>query len=354
MGQKIDLKDAKCTKLTFDSAVNFLRQDGKDETDVTGFDIEAYTGAVVKRWWGNLIVAIDGITAKQQMPIFKNHDPDEIVGYSTSATKGDIFRVSGVFSKATEAAKEVQALAEEGFPWQASIGVKPKMILEIMKGSSMLVNGQDVEGPAEVWLESEVFETSFVPLGADGNTRVSVFSEIEQDANSAAATTMKRSKMDLEKLKKDHPDLVKAITEEALAGREAELAQAKQEGAEAERGRIQSVRMQLVPGHEALIESMAFDGKSTGADAALAIVAAEQQIRANAAESFKKEAPAVVPPVNSDVPETLEDKNAPVETRAKLAWDKSPDVREEFRTFSAYLAYRKAEAAGQVKIFGQK
>lgn len=153
------------------------------------------------------------------------------------------------------------------------------------------------------------------------------------------AETTKAPEITLELIKAQYPDIAKAL---------------KEEGVTAENQRIKDVRAKLVPGHEALIETMAFDGKSTGADAALAIVAAEQQIRANAAESFKREAPPVVPPVNNDTPEEVENKNAPIEDRAKLAWDKSPEVREEFRTFSAYLAFRKAEAAGQVKILGQK
>jgi len=97
----------------------------------------------------------------------------------------------------------------------------------------------------------------------------------------------KAPEITLELIKAEYPDIVKALNEA---------------GATAENQRIKDVRMQLVPGHEALVESMAFDGKSTGADAALAIVAAEKVIRASAAESFKKDAPEIVPVVNNDNP----------------------------------------------------
>jgi ATP-dependent protease ClpP protease subunit len=49
--------------------------------------------------------------------------------------------------------------------------------------------------------------------------------------------------------------------------------------AAAERERIQAVRAQLIPGHEALIEQLAFDGKTTGPEAAAAVLAAERRLR---------------------------------------------------------------------------
>ncbi len=96
--------------------------------------------------------------------------------------------------------------------------------------------------------------------------------------------------MNIETLQQDHPELVAEIAEharaEALAGVDAQLAAARAEGAEAERARIAEVRAQSLPGHEALIEQLAFDGQSTGADAAQAIVAAEREQRAALAESL--------------------------------------------------------------------
>ena len=96
--------------------------------------------------------------------------------------------------------------------------------------------------------------------------------------------------MNIETLQQDHPELVAEIAEqaraEALAGVDAQLAAARAEGAEAERARIAEVRAQSLPGHEALVEQLAFDGHSTGADAAQAIVAAEREQRAALAESL--------------------------------------------------------------------
>ena len=74
---------------------------------------------------------------------------------------------------------------------------------------------------------------------------------------------------------------------------------AKIEGASAERERIASVRATLMPGHEELIEALAFDGKSTAADAALAILGAEKQLRIGAAAALEEEAPPAVPASDS-------------------------------------------------------
>jgi hypothetical protein len=163
----------------------------------------------------------------------------------------------------------------------------------------MTVNGQPVQGPAEVWLESEVFETSFVPLGADGNTRVSVFSQHEQQRADAPTTlTTQERKMDLKQLKSEHPELVVALSAEIVGGLQDQdlhqhnptlAATLLAKGAQQERDRIKDVRSQSLPGHEGLIAQLELDGTSTGADAAKAIVAAEKLARQQAAERFGKE-----------------------------------------------------------------
>lgn len=347
MSKKIEISAAKCSKLSFESVVNFKKE--PEKTELSGFEIEAYTGAVVERWWGKLAVNVSGIAAKQQMPIFKNHNPDQIVGYSTSIAKDSSFWVNGVFSDATEAAREIKGLAAEGFPWQASIGVRPKMIMELKEGATMLVNGLDLQGPAEVWMESEVVETSFVPLGADSNTRVSVFSEVQEtDRADKPKIQMMRPTMDLQTLKKDHSDLVEAIVKEALTGMEEKLAKAKAdgmaEGAAAEQERIKGVRLQLVPGHEALVEQMAFDGKSTAADTAMAIVAAEKVLRTGQAESFVAGAAPIIPVVSND------NNSISADDKLKAEWDKNPSLQAEFAgRFELYAAHRKDMPGVKVK-----
>jgi len=110
--------------------------------------------------------------------------------------------------------------------------------------------------------------------------------------------------MNIEKLKAEHPDVYKAVREEGYvegaALNQETLKLARIEGAQSERDRISAVRAQTIPGHEALIEQMAFDGKSTAADAALAIVTAEKSLRTGALSNLEVEKGVVVPVVDGD------------------------------------------------------
>lgn len=127
-------------------------------------------------------------------------------------------------------------------------------------------------------------------------------------SRASAATAKENTTMTIEQLKADHPDLVQAIAAEATVGHAEALAAAEAKGAAAERDRIASVRAQSIPGHEALIEQMAFDGKSTAADAALAVVNAEKAQRTAAAAAIDAAAPPVVPPVDdttASAPQTM-------------------------------------------------
>ena len=60
-------------KLTLTAPVELLRGVPGDAPDataaITGFDLSAYTGAVVERIWGRLVIALNGIGASQQMPV---------------------------------------------------------------------------------------------------------------------------------------------------------------------------------------------------------------------------------------------------------------------------------------------
>lgn len=181
MGKIINLSQAQCSKLSFQGAVERL-----SKGDTNGFKIKAYTGAPVNRQWGKLAIDVEGITAKQQIPILLNHNPGEIVGHSVRTYVEDgAFWVEGKFSGATVEASEAKKLLAEGFPWQASVGISPSWVESIGDSETKRVNGQEITGPAELWLSSMVFETSFVPLGADSNTSISTFSKGNNMTDSA-------------------------------------------------------------------------------------------------------------------------------------------------------------------------
>jgi hypothetical protein len=91
-------------------------------------------------------------------------------------------------------------------------------------------------------------------------------------------------------LEADHPALFVALRDEFTAA-----------GASAERARIQAVRAQVLAGHEALVETLAFDGRTTGPEAAAAVLTAERELRATQARAHAADAPKPAP--DSPAPE---------------------------------------------------
>lgn len=82
---------------------------------------------------------------------------------------------------------------------------------------------------------------------------------------------------------------------EAESGISEKLAAAKTAGSTAERERIQAVECQALPGHEKLIVEMKTDGKTTGPEAAVRILAAEKAKTAQTAKDLVSDAPKAAP-----------------------------------------------------------
>ena len=162
---------------------------------------------------------------------------------------------------------------------------------------------------------------------------------LEAGAASEPATHHKENHMNIETLKAEHPDVFEAIKAEGVA-------EGMTQGATAERQRIQDVLAQALPGHEALVQTLAFDGKTTGPEAASAVLAAERKARETKLGAMTADAPApATPAVESGSP-------APQgEDAWKAEWEKDADLRAEFGgSLNAYLAFKKAEAKGTIRI----
>jgi hypothetical protein len=149
----------------------------------------------------------------------------------------------------------------------------------------------------------------------------------------------------------DNPDGASALRAQGAADERARLtpehetalAKARQEGAAAERDRIAGVRAAGLPGHDALIERLAADGHTTPGEAALAVNAAERELRQAAATARGMEAPAPVS-YASAADEGLERKpQAPVE----------PDptaVHQQAQRIATRIRQLRAEAAAEGRV----
>jgi hypothetical protein len=107
---------------------------------------------------------------------------------------------------------------------------------------------------------------------------------------------MPNEKLTMQELQTAYPDLYKEIVaaaqkESFVAGRTEGLIA----GASGERQRIKDVRSQLIAGHEVLIEEMVDDGKTTGPEAAVRVLAAEKETRNKHLENYQADGKEKVP-----------------------------------------------------------
>jgi signal peptide peptidase SppA len=186
------------------------------------------------------------------------------------------------------------------------------------------------------------------------NSKNANLSGVHQASTEPTNSTKGVSTMKLEELRLAHPDLCAALVEEGhRAGFEA--------GANAELNRIKSVEAQSMNGHEALITTLKFDGKTTGPEAAVQVLSAEKSLQNQAAAAVVSNAPAALtfaaaPDDAANAAATAEaEANLPIEEKAKAEWDASPQIRAEFGgNLSTYTAFRNAQNSGRVKVAHKK
>lgn len=155
-----------------------------------------------------------------------------------------------------------------------------------------------------------------------------------------------------ETIERDHPEIAQAIRDEGYgAGLEA----GTKSGADAERARILDVEAQCLPGHEKLLARLKADGKTSGAEAAVQILAAEKAAGAAKEEALQLDAPKPAPASASSTGEADEQAGLSAEEKAEKRWEKDEALRAEYGgNRESWLAYAKAEAAGRVKTLGKK
>jgi signal peptide peptidase SppA len=219
-------------------------------------------------------------------------------------------------------------------------GVEPGAVVQDMAEGRVFVGRQAVEAglvDGVATLEDLITQLSLggsnpaQPLGAGA-------------ALPPLTVLMEITVMNKEEILAQHPDVAAALVADGHAL-----------GATAERNRIQSVLAAGLPGHDALIQQLAFDGKTTGPEAAMHVLTAERTKRAKVLTDIEGTAPKPAPhaPVPS-APAPDAEGNLPLEEQCKAIWDKSPEVRGEFGTLQVYTAFRQAESAGQARILDQK
>ncbi|MBI3991448.1 MAG: hypothetical protein HY350_04780 [Candidatus Omnitrophica bacterium] len=314
----------------------------ESETAKRRFSMLAHSGKIMENhwFWGNFAIDLAGVQiGRQKKPALREHDTNRIVGWTEKIAKEDGIRVEGFFCETTEDGKEALLLADEGFPWQASVYIPPLDIEKVAEGEEVEVNGYKLKGPGTVFRKSRLREVSFCALGADEHTDAEALTDACL-GHSIWKKEGKNMEITVEQLKNERQDIVEVLTAE---GKTAGIAEGKAAGLKegAEQGR-QSEKDRMVAIFDATpkgLESVAISAVREG----LSVEAAKDKFL----KELKNAAPASPGPAQD--PQSGEE-NLSVEEKAKKEWEKSQEIRDEFRHEKTYLAFKKAEDMGRAKI----
>lgn len=292
-GDTVALQAEQCV---FRASVAFAEK--VEEGKPFGIRVRANSGEPMShRYFGKVVVDLSGVRwNRSDIPILLDHSSSRIVGYTKSLglEEGEGLVAEGVLSKKTEEGRHVRELAEEGFPWQASVMLEIESIEDVGDDVTVQVNGYSLEGPAVVLRKTRLREVTVTTLGADENTDAELFGErrkgpIMSNVTRAAA----------------EPKGEAATT--AAPPAEARFTQADIDAAAAtERARVAKITEGAAPHQRELAAKLIADG--TPADAALL-----QLIKGrNEANAAKLEAiTASAPPASGQDPKAFREVGAP-------------------------------------------
>jgi phage head maturation protease len=142
----------------------------------TRFSGVAYSGGLIPGYgnYGDAAIDLSTITLPDEVFALVDHDPGQRAGKGYLTVSGNELIFSGELFKSTLAGQEVAALFSEGAPWQMSVGIQSKPEYS-KQPRAVSVNAQNLTLNT-LFTHAAVREVSFVPIGADPNTSVAVFS----------------------------------------------------------------------------------------------------------------------------------------------------------------------------------
>ena len=161
----------------------------------------------------------------------------------------------------------------------------------------------------------------------------------------------------------DHTATVAAAREEGRkAGFEAGRAEGEKAGrdagAAAERERILGIEKAALPGHGELIAKLKADPTVSVGAAAMQILAAERakvEAAGKAISGVEAVTAKVTPaPASGDAPAAPAASAAVTPDAMRAEWEKSAQLQAEFPSAEIYVAHRKAELGGNVRILERK
>lgn len=171
------------TNLSLRSAVKFIRADAGSDGEglstprIPRFSMLGYSGGIIRQAWSREPIVIDlaGMTVPSVIPIVFGHDYslEAVLGQGTG-TVGSQLVIDGAILSKGEAAAQVVQLGDDGYQWQASVGADVDEDYVVAEGDTAQINGQSFTGPLRIVKRSTLRECSFVTLGADAATAVTI------------------------------------------------------------------------------------------------------------------------------------------------------------------------------------
>jgi len=165
----------------------YLHFEEKDGKRIPKLDMTIYSGGVINdHWyWGkNFAIDLEGIKFdRKKYPILENHMTNRKIGFSGKPVIDGSVKINPNTTTfvSTEASEEFLKLAEEGFPYQASIYAIPSVVEWLEDGVSVEVNGFKMKGPGAVWRQCLYQEASVCVFGWDKKTEAAIFSREETE-----------------------------------------------------------------------------------------------------------------------------------------------------------------------------
>jgi len=284
----------------------------------------AYTGSPVARSYGAFVIDLAGIELREKIPMLVDHDGSKIAGFADKCLISDRgLELEGVLSDATDHGRVVQALSDEGFPWQASVGLEVLEREEVSAGDSVEVNGLTLEGPLSIARKSRLPETSFLYSGADSATYAVALSSIT-DPKEALMAEKKDVKEELKAFMAEFPGN-EALAATAFADNKS-ITDVKLELAALDKEALVAANAQV----EQLTADLATAQEELATIKALEVEAGSPGVGFNGETRQSGEALSARTPV--DLPKT-----------PKQAWERSERLQAEFPQLSTYEALCRRE-----------
>jgi len=336
---------------------------GDDDKKSNNFRIVGYTGVIMKgHWfWGNVAFDLEGMKfAKRRTPVLAEHFRDVRIGFTTKQDIKDQVIVEGPFLDNDDAQK-LKADMEKGFPMEASLLVPPLIVEHVKEGESVKVNGHTLKGPGAVFRKSTILEVSMCVFGFDSNTKSSAYADSDnqkikfnliQETNIMAGTEETQTVTEIESVESFaelYPEFHKEILAVGLA-----------EGQKQERDLFAELQEACGDDHELLVQC--FSESKTAAEAMKLLadkLGKENTKLTEKVTELQKAKPAVeaarVEFSDEAKPPGEETETGSADEAAlKAEFAASADLQAEYGgDVKAYVAFKKADAEGQVRIAHQ-